>query len=103
MAVHTLDEAMERLRKNHHYLCRALKEARENPAVLEEWRRYAQRGLSGGGRRGAARLVSCGYWRCPCGVSSDIALRHEVDAMTEKRRPPRQPDRIRPASEYMLS
>jgi hypothetical protein len=39
LAVHTLDEAMERLRKNHYHLCRALKEARENPAVLEEWRR----------------------------------------------------------------
>jgi hypothetical protein len=30
---------MERLRKNHYHLCKALEEAMENPAVLEEWRR----------------------------------------------------------------
>jgi hypothetical protein len=39
LTAHTLDEMMERLRKNHYHLCKALKEARENPAVLEEWRR----------------------------------------------------------------
>jgi hypothetical protein len=30
---------MERLRKNHYSLCKALKEAREDPTLLDRWRR----------------------------------------------------------------
>ena len=36
---YNLDEAMERLRKNHYSLCKALKEAREDPTLLDRWRR----------------------------------------------------------------
>jgi hypothetical protein len=36
---HTLDEALERLRKNHYHLWKPLIEAREDPTRLEEWRR----------------------------------------------------------------
>jgi hypothetical protein len=39
VTAHNLDEAMECLRKNHYSLCVVLKEAREDPAVVEEWRR----------------------------------------------------------------
>lgn len=39
MAAHTLDEAMERLRKNWYPLWRVMVEVREAPAVVEEWRR----------------------------------------------------------------
>jgi hypothetical protein len=62
VTAHNLDEAMECLRKNHYSLCVVLKEAREDPAVVEEWRR-APRVLSGGGRRGSASRL-CGCWRC---------------------------------------
>ena len=36
---HELHAALERMRKNHYHLCKALKKARENPAVVAEWRR----------------------------------------------------------------
>jgi hypothetical protein len=39
MITHTLDEAMERLPKNHYHLWKALYEAWDNPTRLEEWRR----------------------------------------------------------------
>ncbi len=39
MPAHTLDEAMERLRKNHYHLWKALMAARENPTRAAEWRR----------------------------------------------------------------
>ena len=39
MRPHTLDEAMERLRKNHYHLWKAFCEVRKDPTRLEEWRR----------------------------------------------------------------
>ena len=38
MTTHTLDEAMERLRKNHYPLWRVMVEVREDPAMVAEWR-----------------------------------------------------------------
>jgi hypothetical protein len=35
---HTLDEAVERLRKNHYHLWTAFREGRENPSRLWEWK-----------------------------------------------------------------
>jgi len=36
---HTLDEALERLQKNHYHLWKAFCEAREDPTRRQEWRR----------------------------------------------------------------
>ena len=35
----TLDEAMERLRKNHYELWLVMREAGADPSVVEEWKR----------------------------------------------------------------
>jgi hypothetical protein len=47
VTAHNLDEAMECLRKNHYSLCVVLKEAREDPAVVEKCRRRAPRNSVG--------------------------------------------------------
>lgn len=39
MSAHSLEEAMERLRKNFYALWLVIMEVREDPAVVEEWRR----------------------------------------------------------------
>jgi len=36
---HTLDEAMERLRKNQYHLWKALVESGQDPVLLQKWRR----------------------------------------------------------------
>ena len=39
MSAHSLEEAIERLRKNFYALWLVMMEVREDPAVVEEWRR----------------------------------------------------------------
>ena len=39
MSAHSLEDAMERLRKNFYALWLVIMEVREDPAVVEEWRR----------------------------------------------------------------